>query len=69
MGKGGGGVSDRTKVERGARAECPKCHRWIGYWPDRMDYHVAHLMPHLTVEPGGIGSRNAVWCEGRQYVG
>lgn len=40
----------------GALIECPVCHDWIGYWPDKLNPYKAYIMSH--------GPKNAR-CEGR----
>lgn len=61
----GGGVSTKGAARKGDRAECPECHRWVGYWPDKLDYHVAHLMPHRVEHGWTMGE----WCEGNWRAG
>lgn len=59
-------MSRRARAEKGMKVECPKCGRWVGYWPDKLDYHVAHLMPHNL---DSLGRRRMPRCEGQVYVG
>lgn len=59
---------DRSRPIKGDRIECPECHRWVGYWPDKADYHRCHLMPHRTREFSRHGF-NGPWCDGREYIG
>lgn len=61
-------MTDRTRAVRGDRVECPKCHRRIGYWPDRMNYHVAHIMPHRE-RIGLYGRPAGEWCPGDWVAG
>jgi hypothetical protein len=62
-------VTTKGRPEKGETAECPKCHRWVGYWPDKLDYHVAHLMRHRSREHGRYDVMRSAWCDGTQYVG
>lgn len=62
-------MTHRGRPIAGERAECPKCHRWIGYWPDKLDYHVAWLMRHRTRTGFCFGLPAGEWCDGRYYVG
>lgn len=59
----------RGRPIKGDKQECPECHRWVGYWPDKLDDHVAHLMRHRTREDGLYGRARGPWCDGTTYTG
>lgn len=60
----------RGRTFKGDRLECPVCHRRVGYWPDKLDYHVGHLMRHLVPRNRVVAPPlTPEWCEGTTYVG
>ena len=61
-------MSTRGRPEKGMKLECPKCGRYVGYWPDKLDYHVGHLMRHRTGQWCG-GEAYGPWCDGKERIG
>lgn len=62
-------TSQRGAVVKGDKLRCPECGRYVGYRPDKFDYHVGHLLPHRVSEDGLYGRAVGEWCHGREYVG
>lgn len=58
----------RARARKGDRTECPECHRWVGYWPDKENPYVAYLMPHRTGERVG-GAPYGPLCEWTVSIG
>lgn len=58
-------MSTMGRTFKGDKIECPGCHRWIGYWPDKMNPYLAHFPQHRTHE-GLYGRPSGDWCEERQ---
>ena len=58
----------RGRARKGDRIECPTCHRWIGYWPDKTNPYLAHLMPHRSHE-GLYGHGVGPYCAHREVNG
>lgn len=63
-----GTVTERGRARKGDRAECPKCHRWVGYWPGKLNPYRVYFMRHRTGQWCG-GEAYGPWCDGPESVG
>lgn len=61
-------MSTKRRPIKGDRVECPECHRFVGYWPDKLNPYKAHLMRHRSGKFAGSYAHGP-WCERRTAEG